>query len=386
MRVDPIGRPVVPFPLKYRVRELSQGKESRVSALRKPTEDAAGDRSLSHIGRLSRDGVVAADHFLQLRAARDVLRRESDAILSVASQLDGNFCAAVETILATDGRVVVTGMGKAGLIGQKLAATLSSTGTPAFALHAGEAVHGDLGCVCRGDVVLCLSNSGETDEVCRLLVTLRETGATLIALTASRLSTLGQNADVVLETGRLREADEHGLAPSTTTTAMLALGDALALVVSGCRGFTPEQFAVFHPGGSLGRKLTRVRDIMRPVETLRVAPATATVRDVFVAVARPGRRTGAVLLVDDDGRLAGLFTDSDLARLLERRRDDQIDDAIAEVMTAEPACVGPDVLLGEVVDLLSDQKLSELPVVDDAGCPLGLIDITDVIGIAPADR
>lgn len=340
------------------------------------------DGSSPHVS-LATDGIIAADHFTQLRLAREVMRQEAEGIISLANRLDASFCAAVDALLSTRGRTVVTGMGKAGLIGQKLAATLSSTGTPAFALHPGEAVHGDLGGVCAGDVVLCLSNSGETEEVCRLLDTLRQSGTTLIALTASRSSTLGRQADIVLEIGRFREADAHGLAPSTSTTVMLALGDALALVVSRCRGFTPEQFAVFHPGGSLGKKLTSVSDVMRTKETLRLASCQSTVRDVFVMVARPGRRTGAVLLVDDDGRLAGLFTDSDLARLFEARRDAQIDRPIAEVMTIDPACVAPDVLLGDAVHLLSDHKLSELPVVDDDGRPVGMIDITDVIGLAP---
>lgn len=350
-----------------------------MSALRNSHRQAETDTNSAAIA-----AIISSDHFAQLRAARDILRHEADAIIGLSGSLDTSFCTAVETLLNTKGRVVVTGMGKAGLIGQKLAATLSSTGTPAFALHPGEAVHGDLGSVCAGDVVLCLSNSGETDEVCRLLETMKQSGATLVAITASRQSTLGRSADVVLETGHCREADAHGLAPSTSTTAMLALGDALALVVSQCRGFTPEQFAVFHPGGSLGRKLARVSEVMRPIDTLRVAHATETVRGVFVAVAKPGRRTGAVLLVDDEGRLAGLFTDSDLARLLENRRDSQIDQPIADVMTAHPACIGPEVLLGTAVEILSENKLSELPVVDDDRRPLGLIDITDVIGLMPS--
>lgn len=341
-----------------------------MSALRRPADVA--------------EQVFPADHFAQLRLARDILHSEADAIQRLSSRLDAQFCQAVDLVSNVSGRIVVTGMGKAGLIGQKLAATLSSTGSPAFALHPAEAVHGDLGAVCDGDICLLLSNSGETDEVCRLLDSMKRAGATLIAITANRNSTLGRSADVVLEIGRYREADPHGLAPSTSTTVMLALGDALALVASQCRGFTPEQFAVFHPGGSLGRKLMRVSEVMRPVETLRVAKATQTVRDVFVGVARPGRRTGAVLLTDDEGCLAGLFTDSDLARLLESRRDSLIDAPIADVMTADPACVSPDLLLTDAVEILSEHKLSELPVVDDAGCPLGLVDITDVIGLAPA--
>lgn len=355
-----------------------------MSALRHSApSDGPSGHGTSPQASLARDGIVAADHFTQLRIAREVMQREAEAIQTLANRLDASFCAAVDALLQTSGRTVVTGMGKAGLIGQKLAATLSSTGTPSFALHPGEAVHGDLGGVCPGDVVICLSNSGETEEVCRLIDTLRKSGTALIAVTASALSTLGKNADIVLETGRFREADAHGLAPSTSTSVMLALGDALALVVSRCRGFTPEQFAVFHPGGSLGRQLASVRDVMRPADTLRIATVTSTVREVFVTVAKPGRRSGAVLLVDEQGQLAGLFTDSDLARLLERRRDSQIDRAISEVMTADPACVAPEVLLGDAVQILSDHKLSELPVVDSDSRPVGMIDITDVIGLSP---
>ena len=324
--------------------------------------------------------------FERLRFARDVLYAEASGINAVARRLDHAFGEAVDALLACEGRAVVCGMGKAGLVGQKLAATLSSTGTPAHALHPAEAVHGDLGCVREGDVVLLLSNSGETDEVTRLLATLRRRGATLIAITASATSTLARSADVVLETGHLREADAHGLAPSTSTTAMLALGDALALVASRCRDFTPEEFAVFHPGGSLGRKLTRAEDVMRPADTLRIAGETETVRSVFVSASRPGRRTGAVLLVDADGRLTGLFTDSDLARLLERREDARVDAPICEVMTREPSTIGPETLLGDAVELLGDHKISELPVVDGDGRPVGLVDITDVIGLAPPAR
>ena len=356
--------------------------ESRAAPESTATPESTAAPDLPHVPETQTaesPGVVPSSLFERLRMARDVLHAEASGINCVARRLDAAFGRAVDALLICRGRVIVCGMGKAGLIGQKLAATLSSTGTPAHALHPGEAVHGDLGCVREGDVVLMLSNSGETEEVVRLLATLRRRGALLVAITADARSTLGRSAEVVLETGRLTEADAHGLAPSTTTTAMLALGDALALVVSRCREFTPEQFAMFHPGGSLGRKLARAADVMRPAADLRIAPATATVRDVFVGGGRPGRRTGAVLLVEETGVLCGLFTDSDLARLLEAREDARIDSPIAEVMTAEPLTIGPDTLVQEAVALLAGRKFSELPVVDEAGRPLGLVDITDVI-------
>ena len=329
------------------------------------------------------DGVaiVPAARVDQLRQARQILRIESAAIDALAGTLDERFCDAADLILASRGRLIVTGMGKAGHIGRKLAATFSSTGTPAHELHPAEAVHGDLGAVQPGDVVLCLSNSGETEEVTRLLPILRDNGATLLAITASRDSTLGRAAAVALEIGRLEEADPNRLAPSTTTTAMLALGDALALVVSRSRGFTPQQFAVFHPGGSLGRKLSRVTDLMRPRGQIRLAPASSTVREVFAQVGSPQRRTGAVLLTHADGTLAGLFTDSDLARLLEARREGQLDGPIADVMTTDPLTVDSEARLADVVGLLKARKVSELPVLDAAGRPIGLVDITDVIGV-----
>ena len=353
---------------------------------------AARDVRSSDVGRSNAaateecPGIVPAGHVEQLRQARHILKTEAAAIDSLAGQLDARFCLAVDLILACRGRLIVTGMGKAGHIGSKLAATFSSTGTPAHVLHPAEAVHGDLGAVQPGDLVLGLSNSGETEEVTRLLPILRGSGATLLAITATASSTLGQAAALTLEIGRLQEADANGLAPSTTTTAMLALGDALALVTSRCRGFTPQQFATFHPGGSLGRQLSAVADVMRPRDRLRIAPQTATVREVFASIALPGRRTGAVLLVDEAGVLAGLFTDSDLARLLEAHEESRLDGPIAEVMTRDPLVTQPEALLPDVVATLSDRKVSELPVVDAAGRPVGLVDITDIIGMLPREQ
>jgi arabinose-5-phosphate isomerase len=327
--------------------------------------------------------IVPATRFEQLREAQDIIRQEASALNEVAGRLDERFCDAVDLLLECRGRVVVTGIGKAGLIGKKIAATLSSTGTRSQFLHPAEAVHGDLGCLARGDVILALSNSGETEEVCRLTPTFRELQLPVIALTSTDTNTLAQKADVTIPIGRLREVDVNGLAPTTTTTVMLAIGDALALVVSRLRQFTPAQFAVFHPGGSLGQRLKTVADIMRPREQVRVASEQVSVREVFTALACPGRRSGAVMLVDPEGRLTGLFTDSDLARLLESRRDDRFDGPIRDVMTRKPLRVLPEARLSEVVELLSDRKISELPVVDCEGRPVGLVDITDVIGVLP---
>ena len=327
--------------------------------------------------------LIPYSQFDQLREAREILKLESEALVDVARRLDAGFCAAVELLLHCSGSVIVCGMGKAGLIGQKLAATLSSTGTRAHFLHPAEAVHGDLGCLHPQDVLLALSNSGETDEISALLPTVKRMGVPIIAITGSDRSTLGQQADVRILLGRLKEAGPWGLAPSTSTTAMLAVGDALALVVARQRGFTPQQFAVFHPAGSLGRQLKSVTEIMRPRESLRLARASQTVREVFVTTPIPGRRTGAVLLLDEDGTLAGLFTDSDLARLMEQRRDEALDRPIAEVMTARPVTLPVTALFSDIVAILSERKISEIPVVDAQGVPVGLIDITDVIGWLP---
>lgn len=325
--------------------------------------------------------IVSASQLAQLRDARDIIVHEGQALLALARRLDTRFCDAVELLSQCRGSAVVTGVGKAGLIAKKITATLSSTGTRAHFLHPTEALHGDLGCVGPGDVWLILSNSGETEEIRRLLPLICEREQAIIAITGSDASTLGAAADVTIQLGRLVEAGLHGLAPTTSTTAMLAIGDALALVLSQVRNFTPQQFAAFHPGGSLGRRLASVKDIMRSGDQVRIASDSSTIREVFVTLSRPGRRTGAVMLVDAEGKLSGLFTDSDLARLLERRRDEQFDRPISEVMTVRPLTIGPDAILEEVLQLLGSRHVSELPVIDADGCPLGLVDITDLIGI-----
>jgi arabinose-5-phosphate isomerase len=325
--------------------------------------------------------IVSASRVAQLREAREIISHEGQALLALARRLDTRFCDAVEMLAGCRGNTLVTGIGKAGLIGRKIAATLSSTGTRAHFVHPTEALHGDLGCIGPDDVWLMLSNSGETEEVCRLLPLIADQRLAVIAITASDASTLGAAADVTIQLGRMVEAGLHGLAPTTSTAAMLAVGDALALVISQVRNFTPQQFAVFHPGGSLGRRLASVKDIMRAGDQVRIASESATIREVFVTLARPGRRTGAVMLVDADGRLSGLFTDSDLARLLEHHRDQQFDRPISEVMTNKPLTIGPDAILEEALQLLGARHVSELPVVDAAGCPVGLIDITDLIGL-----
>lgn len=321
----------------------------------------------------------------RLAFAREVLRIEAEALIRVRNRLDGSLAMAAERIFRGRGGVIVTGMGKAGLVGQKLAATLASTGTPAYPLHPAEAVHGDLGRIRADDVVLALSQSGETDEVVRLIPAIRRIGAALIAITERAESTLGRAADLCVALGPIEEACPLGLAPSASTTAMMAVGDALALLVSRMRDFQPEDFALYHPGGSLGRRLARVEDLMRTGPQIRLARAGETVRSVFVRLAGPRRRTGAILVVDAEERLVGIFTDSDLARLFERRREQLFDGPIAAVMTRDPVKVVVGSTIAEAVEALKLRKISELPVVDGGGRPVGLIDLTDLIGLVPSE-
>jgi arabinose-5-phosphate isomerase len=337
--------------------------------------------------------VIPSSEIEQLREGREILRHESRALDEVARRLDTAFCAAVSRIEHCTGSVIVTGMGKAGLIGKKVAATFASLGTRATFLHPAEAVHGDLGLLRGDDVVLALSNSGETDELCRILPIIRRAGAVIIAITSKDTSTLGCEADVTITLGTLREAGPLGLAPTASTTAMLAVGDALALVVSQVRGFSREQFARFHPAGHLGLKLRTISEVMRRGRQLRIADETATVREVFASATKrlgpsvpPVRRTGAVMLVDAAGCLAGIFTDSDLARLLESHREQQLDRPISEVMTRHPKTISVSAPLPDAIDILSQFHISELPVIDDESQPVGLVDITDVIALMPEER
>lgn len=319
----------------------------------------------------------------QLRYAREIIQIEGQSLLNLAERVDGEFCRAIELLYACRGSVIVTGMGKAGLIGQKIAATLASTGTRSHYLHPGEAVHGDLGRIHADDTVIMLSQSGETEEVLRLLPSLISLEVALIAITTQPASTLGRAATVVIDLGPLQEACSLGLAPSTSTTAMLAMGDALALVTSRMRDFRREDFARFHPAGSLGRQLSKVEDYMRSLSECRLAVDSQSVREVFVRRSQSGRRSGAIMLTDAAGKLAGIFTDSDLARLFESRRDAALDGPIAAVMTARPCTVPEGSMMVDAMAIMAERKISELPVVDASGRPLGMLDITDVVGVFP---
>jgi arabinose-5-phosphate isomerase len=322
----------------------------------------------------------------RLDYAREILRAEAGALELTAQRLDDSFLRSVDMIFRCTGRIAVTGTGKSADVGQKIAGTFNSTGTRSYILDATRAVHGDLGMVAPQDVALILSHSGESEEIVRLLDPLRQLSVAIIALTGNGQSALAAHADAAIVYGPLEEACPLGLAPSSSTTAMIALGDALAFVLSRMREFTHDDFARFHPAGSLGRKLLHVDALMRRGSELRLAPATLTTREVFARAARRGRRTGAVLLQDDDGRLAGFFTDSDLARLIEQRREAALDRPIAELMTPRPLTVATGSRVIDAVEIMRRHKISELPVIDARGTPVGVLDITDLIAFIPAEE
>ncbi|UUM21239.1 SIS domain-containing protein [Mycoavidus sp. SF9855] len=311
-----------------------------------------------------------------LSLARDVLETEATAILSLASQLDQNFIAAVELLLACTGRVVVSGIGKSGHIARKLAATLASTGTPAFFVHPAEASHGDLGMIMAEDVVIVLSNSGETEELVDIFPLIKRTGARLIAMTGNPASSLAKLADVHLNARVEKEACPLNLAPTASTTAALALSDALAMAVLDARGFGPEDFARSHPGGTLGRRLlTYVRDVMRADVQLPCVELSATVHDALFEITE--KRLGMTAVVDHAGYVKGVFTDGDLRRLLAKRNDVSTLN-IAEVMTAQPYTISPDRLAIEAVELMERYRINQMLVVDEANKLLGALNMHDL--------
>lgn len=322
----------------------------------------------------------------RLTYARQIVRAEALALQQVADRLDGSFLEAVDLCYRCPGRLAITGTGKSADVGQKIAGTLNSTGTRAYVLDATRAMHGDLGMVHPNDVVLALSHSGESEEIVRLLPPLRQLAMAIIALTGNGQSTLARQSDVALVLGPLQEVCPLGLAPSTSTTAMIAVGDALAFVLTEMRQFTREDFARYHPAGSLGRKLLKVEAIMRQGNELRLSSDQESVREVFARDRGRGRRTGAVMLTDGAGVLSGIFTDSDLARLFEGRRDAALDRPIGEVMTIDPTTVTVGTRVVDAVEIIRQRKISELPVVDSAGKPVGLLDITDLIGLVSKEE
>ncbi len=311
--------------------------------------------------------------------AAEVIHVEARAIASLEALLDGGFDKAVDLFLACKGTVVVTGMGKAGLIGAKLSATLASTGTPSLTLHPSEALHGDLGRIRSSDLVLALSNSGETAEIKSLCAATAKIGAQIIAMTGRPESTLGQLSDCVLNIGRVDEACPLGLAPTASTSAMLALGDALAMVVQHERGFSRADYARFHPAGDLGRRLTRVEEIMRHGAEMPAVPSGSSVSQTLLVMSRAPGRPGAALVTDADGKLAGIFTDGNLRRLLESGDASALDLPVDDCMGREPKYARPDQLVEEAERLLREHRIDQLAVIDEAGKPIGLLDVQDVL-------
>jgi arabinose-5-phosphate isomerase len=294
------------------------------------------------------------------------------------------FLRAVEMIHGCRGNVVVTGVGKSGLIGQKISATLASTGTPSLFLHSAEALHGDVGRVRRDDLVLAISFSGETEEVLRVVPVVRRIGARLLAITGDPGARLARWSDLALDLGRIAEACPLGLVPTSSTTATLALGDALAMTASRRRRFSREDYALFHRGGSLGRQLMTAGEIMRKGrEVPKVRPETPVARALKAVSGVGGARAGATLVVDGKGRLVGIFTDGDLRRRLGEGKA-FLDRPIREVMTRTPVTVGTGTLVAEALRILKDRKIDEVPVLDARGRPVGLLDVQDILEVGVA--
>ncbi len=311
-----------------------------------------------------------------LELGRQTLSIEAAAVDALQTRINGDFAKAVELILHSQGRVIVSGMGKSGHIARKIAATMASTGTPAYFVHPAEASHGDLGMITRHDVLLALSNSGESEELLRIVPLVKRSGARLISMTGVATSTLAREADIHLDAGVAQEACPHNLAPTASTTAALALGDALAVALLDARGFGPEDFARSHPGGSLGRRLlTHVRDVMRAGEQVpSVAPETA-ISDAIIAMSRGG--LGLVVITEAAGKVLGIFTDGDLRRAFEKRLDLQQGN-IASVMHPAPRSIGPDRLAVEAVEMMERLRINALLVVGEDGKLLGALSMHDL--------
>lgn len=311
-----------------------------------------------------------------LEMARRVLRIEADAVTALSQRLDNSFTCAIELILQCHGRVIVSGIGKSGHVARKIAATMASTGTPAYFLHAAEAVHGDLGMLTRDDVLIAISNSGESDELMTVIPLVKRQGGHLIAITGNPDSALAIEADVHLDAGVAEEACPLNLAPTASTTAALALGDALAIALLDARGFGPDDFARSHPAGALGRKLlTHVRDVMRPAVEVPTVTVDTLIPAALLSITRGG--LGMTAALNTGGQLAGILTDGDLRRALEKRGDLR-NVRVDEVMTKTPRSIGPDRLAVEAVEMMEQFKVNQLLVLDASGQLLGALNMHDL--------
>ena len=307
--------------------------------------------------------------------ARRVLEIESRAVADLAERLDETFDRAVEMLLGCSGRIVVTGMGKSGIVCQKIAATLSSVGIPAYFMHPADAIHGDLGMLVRGDVLLAVSNSGETDEIVRLLEVVRRLGASIVAMSGAARSTLARHADVHLLVGVDREACPLDLVPTASTTAAMAMGDALAVACYESRGLSPQQYALYHPGGRLGRRVLEVRQLQHEGNSLPSVPDTASFADALHEIS--AKKLGMTCVVDGAGRLAGILTDGDIRRRM-LSVPKPLEGGVADAMIRQPITIGPDALATEALRIMEEKKITSIPVVDGDRKLLGVVQIHDL--------
>jgi arabinose-5-phosphate isomerase len=313
---------------------------------------------------------------VSLESARRVLRIEAEALHELLQRLDGSFERAVEFLLGCKGRVVIIGMGKSGLIGRKIAATFSSTGTPSIFLHPAEAVHGDLGMLMRDDIVMAVTYGGETEEIIALLETIKRLGLSMIALTGHPRSTIAAASDVVLDVSVKEEACSLNLAPTASTTVAMAMGDALAVALLDRRGFSHGDFAALHPGGSLGKKLLRVENLMHSGENLPSVSVNAKMPDVIYEISKKG--LGMTTVVDGDGRLAGILTDGDLRRLMQQRGAATFELVVGDCMNKAPQTLAPGELAGSALRIMEDRHITSVVVVDGERKPLGVVHLHDL--------
>lgn len=312
-----------------------------------------------------------------IKRAKEVLAHEADAVRGLTERLDGNFVRAVQSVLACSGKVIVTGMGKSGIVGRKIAATFNSTGTPAIYLHPSEGLHGDLGLLQRDDLVIAISRSGNLDEIERFYPVIERLGLTLISITGNLASPLAQKSDIALDASVSGEACIHNLAPTSSSTAAIALGDALALVVQEQRGFTADDFKRLHPGGTLGRRLNlRVRDLMHSGADLPVVDHRVPVKEMLITITN--KRLGSALIADDRGRLLGIFTDGDLRRLV-NRNEEFMHKMAGAVISSKPKLIGPDELAEKALKIMEDHSITALVIVDPENRPIGIIHIHDIL-------
>lgn len=318
-----------------------------------------------------------------IKTGKDIILAESAALAELSEILDENFAGAVNLILelSKTGHVIISGMGKAGLIGTKVSATFASIGVPSFFLHPAEALHGDIGRYSKDDLAIIFSNSGETDELVKSIPAIKRIGTSIIAITANSANTLAKHSDIVLKIGTGSEAGPLGLAPTTSTAKMLAMGDALAMAVLQEKNLSPQDFAFYHPGGNLGRSLITVAEIMRKNEKLCIMPESASIKEVIASYSATEGRPGAAVIINTDKKLAGIFTDGDLRRCLENNTD--LNSPVNLVMGKKPKTISPESLAAEALQILSLNKIDQVIATDRDNQPVGIIDIQDVCFLMP---